>query len=318
MGMRLLGLGGGGGGVVRDGVDASNEPELMRYYNNHMYDPFWTDPFSPDKPPSYPQMMVANCGCSCCLGPCCNESRQSDWKRLFLTFTVWAVIVEFLMLIIEVAIGGLSWPSLGPDGGTLADLGGKELSSIYCKYQVFRYITPVLLHAGVFHYLFNTLFAYRIMLPREVYWGMSRMIVMYVVSGIGGSIISLVLYPATGSVGASGALCGIFGGYVVDVARMWKKMSNTMRYQYGMNIVMYLVVMVMIGFFMENIDNGAHLGGFLTGIFFGMIILQKNLVARVIGGILLAILWVVPTVVLYTVLVRALMPNGCPIYVTQM
>lgn len=304
-GMRVLGI--GGGGAVKEGVDASDEPELMRFSNQHAFDPFWTDNFPEDQPPSYPKMCLAQCGCGCCLGPCCNEKRRYDWQHLFLTFTVWTAIVEFGMLIIELAIGGVTWPSLGPAAqyypyDTLTNLGAKDLYLMRCKYQVFRYITPVVLHSGVIHYLLNMSFTYRIMLQREIYWGLARTIAMYVVSGIGGTILSIGFYPLGTSVGASGALCGIFGGFCVDVVRMWMKMSNMFRYQYGMTIVMCIIMMVVIGFVPQlGVDNGAHLGGFLTGIFLGMILLIKKTCVRVVGAVLLTISWAIPSVIIYAV-----------------
>lgn len=280
---------------------AADEPELQRHRNGHRFDAFWTDNFPPEGGgPSAAEGYMARCGCSCCLGPCCSDVRKDDWKRLFLTFTFWTVIVELIMLIIEFVLGGISWPSLGPDIKTLINLGGKYLPYIYCKGHAFRYITPVVLHSGLLHYLFNALFTYRVMLPREVYWGLIRTALMYVVCGIGGSVLSLALYRDSVSVGASGALCGIFGGYMVDVGRMWMKMNNSYRYAHGFNIVVYLVIMVVLGFTTEGIDNGAHLGGLLTGICFGMIILQKNIAIRIVGGIGWAVTWILPTALLYT------------------
>lgn len=209
------------------------------------------------------------------------------------------MVVELVMLIVEFSIGGITFPSLGPDVHTLINLGGKYLPYIYCRGHVFRYITPVILHSGLIHYFFNMLFTYRVMLPREVYWGLIRTIVMYIACGVGGSIVSLAIYPKVVSVGASGSLCGIFGGYIVDVGRMWKQMSGQARCMHGVNIAMYLVIMVVMGFATDGIDNGAHLGGLLTGVFLGMIILQKNLIVRIIGGICLAITWILPTALLY-------------------
>lgn len=213
------------------------------------------------------------------------------------------MILETIMFLVEIIWGrGLSgWQLQIKEPYTTWKLGAKFYPSIYCQYQVFRYITPVVLHAGLWHFAMNMWFSYSIMLRREVYWGMLRTILMYVASGVGGTIMSLAIYPADFSVGASGALCGIYGGFIVDAVRMWKKMSTSMGVSYAVNILVFVGLMIIIGFLIPGIDNGAHLGGLLTGIFLGMIILQKKLLVRVIGGVLLVLSWFLPTLLLFVV-----------------
>lgn len=279
------------------------EPELNRGSRGHRYDHFWTDnvPSNQNLEPS--QMLATRTGFGCCMGPCCSQRRTADWKRFFTMVTTWTIIINFVMLIVEFGVGGLSGTNFfyGPDTDTLIQLGAKSLAHIYCKGQVFRYITPVFLHAGFLHFAVNAYFAYRVMLAREVYWGRLRTVAMYAVSGVGGSVLSLLMYAKYVSVGASGALCGIFGGFIVDVARMWKRMDRQMRTAHVVVIVLYVVVMAVWGFLDRTVDNGGHLGGLLAGIFLAMIILQKNWRIRMLGGALLVTLFVVPTIVSFTV-----------------
>lgn len=58
------------------------------------------------------------------------------------------------------------------------------------KYQVFRFITPIFLHAGFLHIIFNLWAQLRFGLYLEREWGILRTIVIYFVSGIAGMLLA--------------------------------------------------------------------------------------------------------------------------------
>lgn len=290
--------------------EPSYEAELVRQYNEHMYDHFWTDNYPRDKELSFMETQLLKRGCSCCIGPCASRERKEDCKSFFLSFTFWITIVEIGFFLAQICIGGLTMPKTGPNlsfffslfsvsRDSLMTLGALYFPKIYYEYQFFRYVTVELLHVSVLHIVGNLSMQLTLMLGREHYWGRLRTAAMYIVCGVGSSILSIVFMPCVLSAGASGSLFGIFGAYLVDVARMWSKMSSSLRCQYGMHIGMFLVSAVLMSIFLPFINFWAHIGGFVTGIFFGMIILQRNIYVRLIGAFLLATLFIVPTVLTY-------------------
>jgi rhomboid protease GluP len=55
----------------------------------------------------------------------------------------------------------------------------------------------------------------------ERVWGWHRVMFIYFISGIGGNIFSVMLMSNVVSVGASGALMGLYGGIVADNIINW-------------------------------------------------------------------------------------------------
>jgi len=66
-----------------------------------------------------------------------------------------------------------------------------------------------------------------------------------------------------------------------------------LRYNYIIMIFTFLFGLLMFGFLSTNIDQGAHLGGLLAGIFVGMIVLTHHTIARVVGAVLLGSLFAI-------------------------
>jgi len=97
-------------------------------------------------------------------------------------------------------------PMLGPNSATLYLAGGLHLQ----EGQYWRLFTCIFLHAGVFHLLPNMLVQWWIGASVEAHWGAWWTAALYLLSGLGGSLLSAVLSdPAQLSVGASGALHGL-------------------------------------------------------------------------------------------------------------
>ena len=124
--------------------------------------------------------------------------------------------------------------------------------------EYYRLITAGFLHASVFHILFNMLALFWLGTPLEARLGRSRYLLVYAMSLIGGSIVSFCFSPFTIiGVGASGAIFGLMGAFVVVA---WKQKLDIRPFLWliGLNLV--------IGFLPgTNIDWRAHVGGLLTG-----------------------------------------------------
>eukprot|EP00708_Paratrimastix_pyriformis_P003693 GAFH01002484.1.p2 GENE.GAFH01002484.1~~GAFH01002484.1.p2 ORF type:complete len:334 (+),score=48.50 GAFH01002484.1:69-1070(+) len=245
-----------------------------------LVDPFWSPNLPPGSPFGCQEIFCMQC-CPCCIGPCCSPVRRFDYKRLLKTFTFWISVVQVIMFIVEVSMGGFS-QNLGPNTATLLALGAKYAPYIKCYFHIHRLFLPAILHGGIFHLLFNLLFQWRIMLyqeaPREKPWGLWRTVVIFWVSTLSSSLLSCLLYPAGAGVGSSGALCGIFGAFCAIVARDWRTTPAPMRWSSITMIIFFFMGMIFFGFFTTGatVDNGAHLGGLLAGIFLGMLIFSRT------------------------------------------
>ena len=123
--------------------------------------------------------------------------------------------------------------------------------------QYYRLLPAAFLHANVLHIAFN-LFALAQLGPTlESALGRVRFLSLYVLSALGGSVLSMVLSPPLQlGVGASGAIFGLFGAYYVVVRRMGGETRS---------ILTLLAINLVITFTIPIIDWRAHVGGLLTG-----------------------------------------------------
>jgi membrane associated rhomboid family serine protease len=123
--------------------------------------------------------------------------------------------------------------------------------------QYYRLLTAAFLHAGVFHILMNMFALAQLGPVLEAALGRVRFTVLYVLSALGGSVLSYLLSdPFALGVGASGAIFGLFGAYYVVVRRLGGETRS---------IVILLVINLAITFAVPIIDWRAHLGGLVTG-----------------------------------------------------
>jgi membrane associated rhomboid family serine protease len=112
------------------------------------------------------------------------------------------------------------------------------------------------LHANFLHIFFNMLALLIVGPAVEVLLGKARFLALYLIAGLGGSVCSYLLsQPNVAGIGASGAIMGILGAYVVLAGRRHLPMAP---------VVGLLVLNFLIGF-TGDIDWRAHLGGVITG-----------------------------------------------------
>ncbi|KAF9120388.1 hypothetical protein BGW39_011464 [Mortierella sp. 14UC] len=135
--------------------------------------------------------------------------------------------------------------------------------------QWFRFITPVFLHGGVLHLLFNLLFQMRTGADLERDMGWWRFAIIYMTSGIAGFIFGGNFAPLLSpSMGASGALFGLIGCLVLDLMQNWKLVVRPCWELSKLS----LMILVSFAFgLLPFLDNFAHIGGFIAGILTGLV-----------------------------------------------
>ncbi len=129
-------------------------------------------------------------------------------------------------------------------------------AGIHVNSEYYRAFTAMWLHADVGHIFFNMLMLLIIGPAVEVLLGKARFLALYVLAGLGGSVGSYLLSQANVlGVGASGAIIGVMGAYVVIGLRRRLPVAP---------VVILLLINLVYGFW-GNVDWRAHLGGFVTG-----------------------------------------------------
>ncbi|XP_047313617.1 RHOMBOID-like protein 1 [Impatiens glandulifera] len=163
-------------------------------------------------------------------------------------------------------------PLLGPTGETLTAMGALDVHRVVQKHEVWRLLTCMWLHAGVFHVLANMFSLIFVGIRLEQEFGWLKIGVLYIIAGIGGSLLSSLFVHDTISVGASGALFGLLGGMLSELITNWTIYAN--KCAALMTLLTIIIINLAVGI-LPHVDNFAHLGGFFSGFLVGFIFLIR-------------------------------------------
>lgn len=161
--------------------------------------------------------------------------------------------------------------------------------------EPWRFLTVAFLHSpsSVFHILFNMYALWMVGPFLEQAFGRARFAALYVLSAVAGSVGVLLLASPldvswrTLTVGASGAVFGLFGALFVVMRRLSRDVRG---------IAVLIVLNVVIGFVLPDIAWQAHLGGLVVGAGLAAVYAyaprERRAVAAVAGSALVALLLV--------------------------
>jgi membrane associated rhomboid family serine protease len=123
--------------------------------------------------------------------------------------------------------------------------------------EYWRLFTVALVHGGLTHLFFNMFSLLVLGNPIEAAFGKARFLVIFTVSLLTGSLASIYLNSAPQvSVGASGAIFGLFGAFIA----LRKRINEGVR-----DIYLIVGLNFAFGFIMGGVDWRAHLGGLVGG-----------------------------------------------------
>ena len=132
-----------------------------------------------------------------------------------------------------------------------------------------RLFTSMFLHGGFMHLFLNMYGLLFAGIFIEPILGRARFILFYLVIGLVGSLSSIWWYDAIVSVGASGAIFGLYGIFLILL--LTNVFPNDFRKEMLLNTAFYVGINLIIGL-AGGIDNAAHMGGLLCGALIGLLI----------------------------------------------
>jgi rhomboid protease GluP len=161
--------------------------------------------------------------------------------------------------------GSMTSRLFGLDGISLIRYGSGYSGLTMALGEWWRIVTPIFLHGGLLHFVFNSMALVQLGPLVEDEYGTERLASIYVLCGIAGSAASQVLRESH-TVGASGALCGLLGLLLVHGWRIGGAYGQRLKSVMTQNVVL------MIGMsLLPRIDWMNHLGGFVMGCALGFI-----------------------------------------------
>jgi len=184
---------------------------------------------------------------------------------MFVAANVLMFAVEWFMTQRAGGPGGSGGLFGGIRSMVMLRLGAKFGPFIYDG-QWWRLVTAMFLHAGLLHIGFNLWVLFDLGPEVEGLFGISKYVVLYLVTGVFGYMLSLLWSPMSLSIGASGAIMGLIGiliGATFHHGHLGK--------EYRSMLWRWVIYIFIFGLFF-NIDNAAHLGGLVSGFVLGYVI----------------------------------------------
>ena len=168
-------------------------------------------------------------------------------------------IVTKALIAINVAV----WLAMLATGASISDPSGTifEKGALFgplvAQGDWWRLVTAMFLHASLLHIAFNMLALWWVGAPLERRIGRGRFLLVYFVSGLAGSAGALFQAPFSPTVGASGAIFGLFGAILV--------LERQGSYVLGGSVLGLILINLVFSFTIPGISWGGHVGGLIGG-----------------------------------------------------
>ena len=186
-------------------------------------------------------------------------SRKVDFERRMGRLppvTLATLVLLAAIFVVEIRLGALASKEAIIAMGALA-------RERVAAGEYWRLLTAPWLHGGTEHLVGNGIALYILGMVCEAAFGRAQLVVLYVLSGLGGSLVSM-LVSAGPSVGASGAIFGLQGAAIVLLRRERDRLLVRDR-RVGFVLLIWAIYTIAGGLTDPFIDNGAHIGGALGG-----------------------------------------------------
>jgi rhomboid protease GluP len=201
------------------------------------------------------------------------RTRRAGPPRAFVTL---ALVALNLAIFVAMVTAGVH--PFNPDPGMLVDWGG-GFGPRTTDGEWWRLVTAMFVHAGAFHLLANMIGLLQVGVIVERFLGNMAFLTVYLMTGLLASLASLWGHPGSASVGASGALFGIFGVWLA-VLFAHTELKLTRRDVVRGGLAAFAVYVFAGGFIEQRVDHAAHFVGLVAGLLVGLVIARDLAKAR--------------------------------------
>ena len=191
---------------------------------------------------------------------------QGPLRRVIVTPVLLGLII---LLYVVMVFAGVS-----PFTPTISNLlaWGADFEPLSLGGQWWRMATAMFLHIGVVHLALNGWCLWRLGVVAERLLGSGQFALLYFVSGLGGSVLSLAVHPQIVSAGASGAIFGVAGALVaLQYLRNLPLAAGFIQHNFK-SIAPFVLYNLIDGLKSPGIDNSGHVGGLVTGLVLGVLL----------------------------------------------
>ncbi|MGD2117390.1 MAG: rhomboid family intramembrane serine protease [Chromatiales bacterium] len=185
-------------------------------------------------------------------------------------FVTYGIIATCVLAYIATALAGNSWVDIRIN--SLIQYGGNYAPATATG-EWWRLLTAVFLHGGLIHIGVNMAVLWDSGRILEKLIGHGRYLLLYLTAGVAGSLASINWQQDAVSVGASGAIFGVYGALTVGLMTHKGLLPKSITQRLRTNGIIFIVYVLAYGATKPGIDNAAHLGGLLAGCLIGAFML---------------------------------------------
>ena len=216
-----------------------------------------------------------------------NEDSSVKAEEIFKKKTP---IITYLLILINVIVFAITYIyGSGIEPNVLVKFGGLISTSNY-SFNLSRIFTSMFLHVSIVHLILNMYSLYVLGSQLESFYGKFKFLIIYLVSGIAGNLLTLPLLQSNVvSVGASGAIFGLMGSLLYFGYHYRVYLGTVIKSQ----IIPLIVLNLLIGFLVTSINNFAHIGGLVGGILISIVVgvKYKTSTSERINGIIMSLIY---------------------------
>jgi rhomboid protease GluP len=197
------------------------------------------------------------------------QSRSNRWATAPATYTLVGINCAIYILMV---LRGVS-----PSNPSVVDLvhWGANFGGYVLAGQWWRLLTAAFVHVGILHLATNMWCLWNLGLLGEPLLGPVGVVAVYVLTGIAGNLLSVAVHPQVIGAGASGAVFGIAGVLILLLKARFLPVAQEEVRRLRKSVIYFALLNFVIGgtsLLLRTsiqIDNMAHLGGFLCGLILG-------------------------------------------------
>ncbi len=196
----------------------------------------------------------------------------------------WALVGLNVGVFLTMVFTGVS--AVSPNTDELIRWGAMSGVLILGSAEWWRLVTATFVHGGIIHLATNMYCLWNLGLLAEPLLGPGGLLAIYLLTGVAGNVLGLAVHPRIPGVGASGAVFGIAGVLIVLLKSARLPVPEPELKSLRRSVIYFAVINLLIGGFTWaaqttiQIDNMAHLGGFLSGLALGVPLAPRVMTGR--------------------------------------
>lgn len=222
-----------------------------------------------------------------------NYQTQMKIKRLLKQ----PLVTYALLGITTIVFLGMEVTGGSENGMVLIKWGAMVREYIVVLHEYWRFFTPMFLHIGWLHFAVNMVTLYFVGSQVESVYGHWRYLLIYLLSGVAGNVISFT-FGSAGSIsaGASTSLFGLFGAFII-LGRHFK--NNPAVSFMVQRYATFIGINLIFNLFSSSVDIMGHIGGLIGGLLVASVLAvpdrseEFNIHERIIAGIIFIFILVI-------------------------